>query len=209
MSSDDQATTVGVLTPHEQARRALSEREAFALGVFEESNLSQIAPATADKLFLLYLRGLDCEGIRQTTNFGLGPLVDARVRYLWDDRRRDYDLSLVTDQADAIRRSQLEAALLAADMITAAARLNRQRLHRYLVSGDERDLGDLAIGSLKHLREALDVLMVATRQNQAKSSGADDLVHPVRTHVASTAQTSTTRRSLTELAREVKATRGR
>lgn len=121
-------------------------------------------------MFQLYLRGMSCEDIRQLTGFGLGQVVEAKVRGQWDRRKTEYDASLLLDGAEAIKRSQLEAALLSADMITAAATLNRKRIAKYLMSHDEKDLGDLSIGSLGALQKALEIMMTATRQLAPKGS---------------------------------------
>jgi len=159
--------------PRNEALAFLSERERFALNIFEKTNTPPIASSTAERLFLLFLRGLTCDEISKLNpGFTLGQVVDARVRWLWDRHRREYDARLMTDGADAIKRAQFEAALLAADMLAASAKLNRERLHRFMVTGDERDLGDLSIGSLRALKETVEVLLRATRQDAPAPRGA-------------------------------------
>jgi hypothetical protein len=167
--------------PRTEALGQLDDREASALAVYEASTLPPIAAGTADNLFKLFLRGCSTEEIRKLNQFTFGQIIDARVRYSWDRRKAEYDLQLVTDGADAIKRSQMEAALLAADLITASAHLNRQKIQRYLQTGDEAHIKDVDVGSLKQLHQALEVLLKATRQDTpAGSRGTPTPEPPLR-----------------------------
>lgn len=129
-------------------------------------------------MFQLYLRGEDCENIRKLTSFSLGQVVACKVLGTWERRRAEYDLTLRLEGVDAIKRSQMETALLAADMLTASAILNRDRIRKFLLTKNERDLGDLSITSIRGLRETLEILMTATRQTREAGAGTAPAEEP-------------------------------
>lgn len=175
-----EAEVEGQEDPCQEALACLDDRERHALGYLERSRAAGggYAPLSSDfsqRLFQLFLRGLTTEDIR-ILNPGcqLSQIVECRVVGEWDRRRATYDLQLVTDGADAVKRAQLETALLASDMLAASARINRERIHRYFLTGDQRELGDLTITSIRALKETLDVLMTATRQNQPQGISRPD-----------------------------------
>lgn len=171
--------------PRAQALAVLDQRELDALVYLESRrDLNQgyapVAKATSDRFFQLFLRGLSTEDIRVLTGFQLAQVVECRVNHGWDVRRQGYDLQLMTDGVDAVKRAQLETALLAADMLAASAKMNRERIHRYFATGNENELGDLSITSIRSLKETLDVLMTATKQNAPGKAEAPPapLAHP-------------------------------
>lgn len=177
MSEDLVVASADPPTARDLALVLLDERERQALEYFETSyrlgTTAPIAPSTADRMFTLWLRGLSTEDIRALNwGFGLGAIVDARVRYGWDRRMAEYDQQQVTDTAAAIRRAQIETAALAADMLSASALLNREKLQRYMMTRDERDLGDLAITNTKQWKDALEILLKATQQDQPRPARA-------------------------------------
>lgn len=156
--------------PRAQAVARLDPREVQALAYLEAQRdrgqgYPPIARDVSERMFRLFLRGMSPEDIRVLNpGYQLGQLVEARVRDEWDVRREDYDLNLVSDGEQAIRRAQLETALLAATTLSVAARVKRERLARYELTGDEKYLGDEDITTMRALAKNLELLLVATRQ---------------------------------------------
>lgn len=154
----------------QEAIALLDDREREALAYLERSRraglgYAPVAETTSDRFFKLFLRGLTCEDIRQLNpGFQLSQIVECRVNGRWDERRQAYDLQLVTDGREAMARAQMEAALLAADMLSVASMMQRERLHKYVISRNEKDLEGMDYLSLKTIARNLELLLVATRQ---------------------------------------------
>jgi hypothetical protein len=146
---------------------ALTEAERHALAYFQNSGGPPISPDTADKLYELFLRGCTCAEIRRLNpGFSMGQIVHARVANGWDHRKNEHDDRLLGEANPGATRISLEACEFVALQLAAAHRLNRDRLLRYMQTGNEDDLGDLAITSLRQYKDVVELLQKLTGQDQ-------------------------------------------
>jgi hypothetical protein len=155
----------------DDTRRTLSPREKTALEEYEQSATSEpIALSTALEMYELYLNGHSYEEIlkvnrRKGKGFTLGQIVDAGIRFQWAERRFEHQKSLFDGIKTKVAQTQHESVSFITDVIAAAHKLHGNRIKAYLQSGDEADLGDLRIESLKQYRDAVQMMMVLTGQD--------------------------------------------
>lgn len=173
------------LSPFDAALQLLSTRERTAYDKYHLSHEKQpLGLDVALGMYELYLNGHSFEEIqkvnkRKGSTFELGQIVDAGIRYEWAARRRDHQQDLFDSIALKVRQTQVESVSFTADLISAAHKQYGERLKSYLQSGDENDLGDLKIQSMKMYREAVDMLMKLTGQEAEKSKAGGTQVNVI------------------------------
>lgn len=183
MAGDNKTGTGTEVVAGRPEESGLTPQERGALTAFRVSGQAPVSPATAERFYLLFLRGLDPEGIRQLVpSYSLGQIVNARVQGKWDQKRAEYDESLVSTSAEAVTRARLEVCAFLGDALAATVAHGRERYRKYLVTGDEKELGDFKLGNLKGIKDALELLLKATGQADVKRV-AGDVHHHV--HAAS------------------------
>jgi len=152
-----------ILSPVE--RLSPEERKAYKLYV--QKNDPPLAPGVQAQLYNLYLNGSTCEEInRLNPNFSLGMIVRAKVEGLWDDRRDKHINELFESVRERVQQVQMESVVFTTDLLAGANKMFGDKLKRYLQTGDERELGDLRIDSLKQYRDAVDLLLKLTGQDR-------------------------------------------
>ncbi len=163
----------------ERVRPLLTEREAYAYGVWCKSEQPQLAPSTNAKLFNLFLQGKSTEDIRRLNQtFSLGQIVAARIEGDWDELRRDHLEQLLKSTSLKVQQATLESAEFVCDLLAVANKEHGDKLRRYLQSGDPKELGDFRISSLAGLKMAIETLQKLTgadRQQSLHVSG--DVTH--------------------------------
>lgn len=118
------------------------------------------------RLFKFYLMGRSVDDLQRMNHaFTLGLIVRAKVEGDWDERRLVYTNELLDGVKDRVKMTQLEAVHFVADQLGVAHASFRERFMRYLESGDEAVLGELAIKNVKQYRESIDLLLHLTGQN--------------------------------------------
>lgn len=149
------------------AIESLTPTERAAYEQYLEKGAPPLSPAAMANLFELYLNGNSCEDIAKLNkNFTLGMIARAKVDGLWEERRQAHVRSLLEGVRERVQQVQLESVMFSADLLAAANKLYGDRLKRFLQTGDERELGDLSITSLKQYREAVELLMKLTGQER-------------------------------------------
>lgn len=139
-----------------------------------------LSPEVNASLFEVYLRGRGVREIHalQKNRFSLGQVVHAAVEGEWPRRRQQ----LIEERLEEAKVRALQAATdgveYVADGLAAAARLQRERVSRYLETGDPADLGtaDFSVASVQKLAETLLKLTGQDRVTTQKTvhSGAVD-----------------------------------
>jgi hypothetical protein len=150
-----------------KALTKIEPRELEAYKYFCSSKQPTIAPSTEEKMFGLFLQGKSCEDIRKVVpGFTLGSIVHARVHSEWDRRKDEHREKLLNSMQSRIQQTQMEAVDYICDLIAATHKLNRDKLHRYILNGDEADLE--GIGMSAAYKSALEMFFKLTGQDNKK-----------------------------------------
>lgn len=157
----------------------LSIKEKAALDYFRQQRQSELAPSFSAKLFVLFLNGKSCDEIRRLNPaLTLGQIVDARVRGEWDRRKVECVDDLLTSAADRVRQVSLETVSVICDLLAAKNSAYRDKILKFMQSGNEDDIKDLGALGIGGYRQLLDVLQKLTGQANAKHiSGTVRCVH--------------------------------
>jgi hypothetical protein len=148
----------------------LTDREKVALEVYEQRGGARIAPATQAQFYSLFLRGKTCDEIADINKgFALGAIIKARVEGDWDRKLDEYRESLFKGVRERLQQIELESVGFLTDMLAAAHRQQGDKLKKYIQTGDESELGDMKISSIKNYKEVLELLIKATGQERQQT----------------------------------------
>lgn len=162
--SDDTAITVP--TPEERALALLSVEERVELERFRRSGKPGLSPQAALKLYQLWVEGVTCQEIvALKPEFSLGLILHTRIDQRWDLRREAYLADLYLNANDRLKQVGAEALNFLSIVLAAAHKDHGERLKKYLMTGDPKDLGVMHITSMKEYK--------ATIETIAKLTGAD------------------------------------
>lgn len=155
-----------VLVPEDVS---LDEREAFAYRVWCTKKDPPIAASTQAQFYQLFLQGKSCEEIRRLNpGFQLGAIVAARVHGKWD-RERDRHLSdLLVKTRQRVQQTTMETVDVLCDLLAAKNKLYRDKVLKFLQTGDEELIADLKLGDIRGYKEVAEALMKITGQDQQK-----------------------------------------
>lgn len=148
----------------------LSDRERAAYDAWLVKKQPPVAPSTAAKYLEAYLQGSTCEDIlKLSKGMALGAIVDCKIRDRWDDRLVEYRATLLDQVGQRLRQVQLESVQHIADQLAVAHKRDGDRLKRFLMTGDNADLGGASfITGIKSYSEAVKALLALTGQDKDK-----------------------------------------
>lgn len=164
----------------------LTEPERYALDRFQtrrdirgESGTFALATSVRLQLFELYLAGRNFGEIRALNpQWGLGQIVHAGVEGRWNEHKAIYLDELFTRARDRAKQVVSEAAEFIGDSLTAAHKQHGSALRRFIQTGDAGELGAFAIGSPHQYKDALELFLKATGQDNVKRvSGSVEVNH--------------------------------
>ena len=146
----------------------LPDKERQALTAYLNVGGGELSAAAAAQFYELFLRGSSCEEIQRLNKaFPLGAIIQARLKFDWDQRKSDHMMELQNKVADTVMRSQLETAEYLANMLSVAAKRDNDRLKKYLQTGNKEDLGDaMTPSNMMSLTKAIENLMKITGQDK-------------------------------------------
>jgi hypothetical protein len=132
------------------------------------------------RLFQLYLMGKSLDEIQRTNKaYTLGMMVQCKVDGNWDERLDEYMQELLDGVKDRVRQTQLEAIYFTTDQLSLTHARFRQGMMKYLETGDESHLGDLVIKNAKQYREAIELMMLLTGQDNPTKKVEQKVTHKV------------------------------
>jgi hypothetical protein len=154
-----------------EMNQVLTPEEKLELVSYIEDRGTPLSPDTAARFFELFLKGTNCYDIWKINKaFPYGAILDARIKFRWDQQKEEYALRLQADIKNKVAQAQLETADLMSDMLLAAKKLNSDKIKRYFQTGDEKELKDaLKIESLRSLKEIVEGLMKITGQDKGSN----------------------------------------
>jgi hypothetical protein len=148
-----------------------TEEEIRALERHRKKNGAPIATSTAIDFFSLYLEGYTIKQIHERHSaWPLGALVDARVRYKWDDKKKAYLEELETQVMDRMSKIKLESLNFLADMAAVAHNEFREEMIKYLQNPDNTEPPRNRIKSIREYKELMNII-VALGALGAEGSG--------------------------------------
>jgi hypothetical protein len=150
----------------------LTERELREYRIFMRLNQPPMAPSTQEKFFQLFLSGINCEEIVRINpgGFSLGAIVRARIENNWDEKRLEHQRNLVATMRGNVQQTILETVEQLTLEMKVYNKLKRDKLLRYLQTGDEKELEGLSIGSTKTLKDVAEALLKLTGQDGEKKT---------------------------------------
>jgi hypothetical protein len=168
----DQTTTAieKVNAERAKAEERLTISEQIAYDKALRSGRAPLAPEFNQKLYELYLRGFSCEDIAaQNPGLNLGSVARARVDGNWDERRDQYTSGLLTDSAASLRQTAAESLNFLSLVLAVAHKEHGERLRRYLVTGDPKDLGDFRINNFSSYKLIIETIARLVGADQKKT----------------------------------------
>jgi len=153
----------------------LSGEELEAYSQHVRSGKPELASQAAARLYGLYLQGVKCEDmVKLNPALTLGCIVQAKVRYNWDQRKDAYVADLMTTTGDIVRQTAAETVQLMGLMLAVASKRHGEKLKKYLASGNEAELGEFDIKTIKQLKDVVEMLVKITgadRKQEVKLTG--------------------------------------
>lgn len=153
------------LRAHAVTRLSIDEQIAYDKSL--RGGRAPLAPTFNQKLYELYLQGFPCaEIVTSNPGLDLGAVIRARVDGDWDARRDRYTAGLLNESANTLKQTAAESLKFLSLVLTVAHKEHGEKLRRYLVSGDPKDLGDFKIESFKGYKIIIDTIAQLIGANQ-------------------------------------------
>lgn len=162
----------------------LSERELREYRIFMRLKQPPMAQSTQLQLFQLFLQHNSCEMIHKLnpSGFSLGAIVRARIENDWDAHAQAHRNDLMARVRNKVAQVHMETLERLANELAASNKLASDAALKFIATGDPAELKGTSIGSVRHLRETIDLLQKLTGQDQSKKSV--EIHHTVSTQVA-------------------------
>jgi hypothetical protein len=155
----------------------LSDSERAALEVFKRNfkkgglDSWPLSPDAAIQFFSLYLQGRSLTEIVQLNpQYSLGTIVSSAVDGRWDLKYKEYLEDLYTKARNRVVQSAAEGVGFIADLLAVTHIKDGTKLKKFIQTEDPEHLkgGNFEIQSLRQYKEAVEVLMKLTGQDNIK-----------------------------------------
>lgn len=147
----------------------LNEKEQRAYAATVENNMPKVGTELQAQLFGLYLTGASCEEIQKLKpGLSLGQIVRCRVEYNWDTQLEEYRTRLLEGVKDSAMQAQLESIETVSLMIMAFNRFYKDKIKKYILTGDEEELVGLPVTNLTIFKGNIELLQKLTGQENTK-----------------------------------------
>lgn len=160
---------MAILT-QEQKEALLSDRELREYQIYMRLNQPAMAKSVKEKFFTLFLNGQNCEEIQRLNpnGFSLGAVVRARIEDDWDEKKQEHQARIITEARERLQQITVETMNRVALELAASNKLATEKILLYMQTGEEEHLAGTNVGSLKHLKDMVEVLQKLTGQDQKK-----------------------------------------
>ena len=170
MEQDEALSRLPPALPIALVEQRLSNQELAAYQAYVAAKRRPLAPDRVAHFFELFLTGSTCEDIYrlQRGSLPLGIIVQACIEHRWFERRDEHIDVLESNVKARVLQTQMEGVNFAADIMAVAHKRFGDRLKRYLMSGDEKELEGLeflAGSSVKSYKEVVELLLKMTGQD--------------------------------------------
>ncbi len=122
------------------------------------------------QMYELYLNGYSCEEIWRVNaqRYPLGQIVDAKIRYDWDERKDTQLATLYGNIEKKVLHVKHEAVSHLADLLSAAHKIWGDKVAQFLQEGDMNLLVGFDPSTVKNYKEILGMLQLLTAQKESK-----------------------------------------
>jgi hypothetical protein len=161
----------------------LTDSELAALQVFKKNYRKgglesfPLAPQTAIQFFSLFLQGKTLKEIADINpQYSLGTITNSAVEGRWDLKYKEYLEELYTKARTRVAQTAAEGVGFIADLLAVTHIKDGTKLKRYIQTEDPDCLkgGNFEIQSLRQYKEAVEVLMKLTGQDNIKKVQISD-----------------------------------
>jgi hypothetical protein len=157
------------LSPKQKAENLLSEDDRHILKTFEESGKPGLGPSLCATFFELFLNGKTEREIQKLNPvYDLGAIIQARVKYGWDEKKDKYISELQSGVIARMLQVQMEASNFMADVLAATHKRYGTAIKKYLQSGNADDLQGFDVNNVQAYYKSIEALMKITGQDQKK-----------------------------------------
>jgi hypothetical protein len=163
-------------------KQKMEAKEGEELRKWKRKAEAPLPLALALKMYELYLNGFSCEEIWRVNGqkYPLGQIVDAKLRYEWDDRKAEQLDSLYGSIEEKVLHVKNDAVSHLAGLLAAAHKIWGDRVAQFLQEGDQTLLAGFDPSAIKTYKEILSMLqmLVANKDTkEVKVSGNVEHVH--------------------------------
>ena len=134
---------------------------------WSQKGLPFIPLASALKLYELFLNGYSVNEIYRINGgkIELGAIVDARIRFKWDERKEKQLEGLYSNIDQKIIKAKNEALVYLTDSLAAAHKLMGDKVKLFLQEGDISLIQGMDLDKFKTYKELLQMLQTLTANN--------------------------------------------
>ena len=137
----------------------LTPREQAAFAEFQRKDSPAMSPATAANFFALFAEGFAAEKMLEgNPAWGLGAIVDARIRYHWDEKRETYVEDIHRQALERLSKLRAESINHLADLAVVAHTEFRQQMLRYMQNPIPENLPDARLKSTKDYKDLAEAI---------------------------------------------------
>ncbi len=148
------------------SRVDLSEVEKESYKEWKKEKVPPLPLAASLKGYELFLNSYSCDDIARISGCPLGQVVDARLRYSWDQTRDEQLKALYAKIEERVLVTKSQALAHVTDLLAAAHKFQGEKIKKYLYEDDPNALGDLRIATVKDYREIVNLLVALTSPQQ-------------------------------------------
>lgn len=155
------------------------ERDAWTMVQKRPAGFPPVGLHLQTKFFVLFIQGVSCEEIaRLNPGIHLGQVISARMENKWDDKRQEHVEKLLQDTQMRLQQTTLEGIDFVSVQLAAVHKIEGDKIKRYLMTGDEKELGDLKIKNWSQYNSVLNILKALTGQDKPKpQQHTGEIVH--------------------------------
>ncbi len=161
----------------------VEEKEAEEYRRWKRKGEAPIPLTIALQMYELYLNSYTAEEIWRVNGqrYPLGQIVDAKIRYDWDERREVQLANLYGNIEKKVLHVKNEATSHLADLLSAAHKIWGDKVAQFLQEGDMTLLTGFDPSTIRNYKEILGMLQLLTSSKDAKAVTVGGTVEHVHT----------------------------
>jgi hypothetical protein len=151
----------------------LTPRELREYQIYMRLKQPPMAQSTQLQFYQLFLNSNSCEEIVRLnpSGFSLGAIVRARLENNWDENLAQHKSELMYKIRDRVQQVTLETVDRLCDELAASNKLSRDKVKKFLQTGDPLELAGTNVGSMKHMEKLIESLAKLLGTDQPKKPG--------------------------------------
>lgn len=147
-----------------------TEREKTLLKEVEDKGFKPIAPTLSSQMAALFLQGYSCAEIAaQNKTFSESDILYCRKKFNWDRERDEYTANLTRRARESLQRQKMESIEFLTNTMSVMHKQHRDKMLRYLQTGNPEDLPEFQITSMKMYKEVIETISKVTGEDKDKT----------------------------------------